>query len=724
MDWRHSRPFRISLLLVFSITLIAAVLPRLISIDLVRNELAAKLLSETGRTLSVNGATRILLLPHPEIVLNDVSLSEPRSGKIFAEASQLRANLALWPLLKRQLSIRSLEFEAPRLNVMRREDGRYNFEDLLLTRDSARVQIALENVHFRDAALLLADEQGRRLRVTALDLAMTDLSDSRSGQLTAAGVLLAGEEGHAAAWQGKLNAQAAVRYHKDEKQLRIADLILDIQQQGHAVDGIEEAQLKATGKLVYGWNPLRLSGGELKLEGGLKRAGQNWSLALNLPSIRVSPAALALEKFSLSAKMQSASGSFSTEVLVPEFVGATGQLLRAEKAEIHARLHSPEQQLILDFTSPLELEALVVARLNGYQLQGQYGNRDLPRGAIPFELEGDGLLDLREEKLELDSSGLLDHAALEASVRIEDFIAPRYSFDLDLARLDLTPYLPAVTAGAKEIDQERAFDFWWLNRLRANGSVKIGELVLQKMRVNDLAFQLKAADRKLVLEPLDATIYEGRLSGRAEIDTNLSDGRRAPAFRLQQRLSNMNITPLFADLFKTERFSGRGHLDLDLAAVGNKLTDLRRTAGGNIKAQLNAGSIQGIDIEALVRAAASQLQQTDSKPKPILNSHTAFSALRANLVVRHGIITNNDLNIATRDLQLSGAGFMDLPAGNMDYTIKAKTRSQAPELKKLAGLTLPIQLVGPLNAPEYKVDYADLKEQIIARQSASKPARK
>ena len=722
MDWRHSRPFRISLLLAFSIVLIAAVLPRLISIDLVRNELAAKLLNETNRTLTVKGATRILLLPRPEIVLNDVSLSEPNSDKIFAQASQLRANLAFWPLLRRQLSISSLEFEAPSLNVIRREDGAYNFEDLLLTRDSARVQIALEHVLFRDAALLLANEQGKRLRITALDLAMTDLSDSRSGQLTASGVLLAGEEGQAAVWQGQISAQAAMRYHKEEKQLRIADLKLDIAQQGHAAEGIEEARLQATGKLVYGWNPLRLSGGELKIEGGLKRAGQQWQLQLDLPTIHVSPAALALKQFKLSAKMHSPRGNFSTEVMVPEFVGATGQRLRTEKAEIKVRLQSPEQQLALDFTSPLELEDLVQAKLPGYQLKGRYGNRDLPRGAISFELQGQGLLDLRQEKLDLDSRGLLDHAALQADIHIEDFIAPKYDLNLDLARLDLSPYLPAVSASAKEIDQERVFDFWWLDQLNATGSIRIGELVLQKMRINDLAFRLKAGERKLMLDPLEATIYEGRLSGRAEIDSNLTDGRRAPAFRLQQRLSNMNITPLFADLLNTTRFSGRGHLDLDVAAVGSKLSDLRRTLGGNIRAQLNQGSIEGIDIEALVRAAASQLQQTGSKPKAILNSRTAFNTLRANLVVRHGVISNNDLNIATRDLQLSGAGFMDLVAGNMDYMIKAQTRSQAPELKKLSGLTLPIQIAGPLNAPEYKVDYASLKDQILARQA--KPAKK
>ena len=49
----------------------------LISADAVRDRVAARVKEQTGRDLTVNGTTSLLLLPNPHIVLTDVEITDP-----------------------------------------------------------------------------------------------------------------------------------------------------------------------------------------------------------------------------------------------------------------------------------------------------------------------------------------------------------------------------------------------------------------------------------------------------------------------------------------------------------------------------------------------------------------------------------------------------------------------------------------------------------------------
>lgn len=727
MDWRHNRPFRILLLLCTVLIVLAGVAPYFVPLDMIHTDLQARLARDTRRNLVVSGGTRFVLLPRPALLLGAASLSEPDSETVFARFDHARLGLAVWPLLTRgEFVLRELELDRPQLSLLRREDGSLNFEDLLAQGEEKRqLHFGLEELHFNDAELRLSDEfLGSTLSLSQLDLALENLADPTNGKLLASGGVVVGQQGQPADWQGMLEASAAMRYNKDERRLLVANLQLSLLQSGQSASTvrISQGKLGVTGNLVYGWQPLRLNGGELKLNGEMTRAGQQWKLNLDLPEIRVTDSKLALNRLLLAATMQSANGNFSSRVEVPALAAVGPGVLRASAAKIDVKVNSPEQNFSLAFSSPLELRSQGQAALTGYSLVGSYGNRNLPRGAIPFDLQGEGLLDLRRELLQLASRGTVDRSPVDARLQLADFVAPRYQVRLDLARLDLSPYLPAVAANAKNMDQDAPFDLWWLNDLNAEGSVRVGELVLQKMHINDLAFNLSANQRKLVLDPLSATVYEGRLTGRAEVDAS----RNAPVFRLQQRLSNMNINPLLVDALATSRFEGRGFLDLDVAAVGGKVSDLRRTAGGNVRLQLSKGSVRGLDVEAVLRATANQVKALNGQSgtqATNLDARTRFSELKASLALKHGVASNNDLAMTAGVLQLSGGGTIDFGAGSLDYTMKASANPRVPELADIAGLTLPIQLVGSLASPEYRIDYASLKEQLIARQKAEAQAR-
>jgi AsmA protein len=175
----------------------------------------------------------------------------------------------------------------------------------------------------------------------------------------------------------------------------------------------------------------------------------------------------------------------------------------------------------------------------------------------------------------------------------------------------------------------------------------------------------------------------------------------------------------------TSRFEGRSDITIDVAAVGNKLSDLRRTAGGNIRMRLNQGAIRGIDIPALLRTASQQIKLMNGTiaPSSVNDARTQFSALQATWLLKHGVASNHDLNVSAGILRLTGGGHINLASGAIDYKMKASANPNVPELSGLRGLTLPITFSGAIGSPEYKADYASLTEQILAKQKAEQEAK-
>lgn len=727
MDWRHNRLFRIVLLFCVVLIALIGIVPYFVSVDLVRTELVSQIAKTTNRKLDIQGDARIVILPRPALLLKDVALTEPGSDEVFARARRVKVGIGLWPLLTRQEAlVRELLFDGVMLTAVRHQDGSYNFDDLLNQRGSDRLQFGVEELQFKAGNLRLYDEfLGNNLWLSGVNASFENLADPKNGQLGFSGMLVVGKEGKPEDWRGKITGRAAMRYNAKERRLLVADLDVKLKQDGASSEALRlsNASIGMTGNLIYGWKPLRLTGGALKLVGETQRAEQKWNLEVDLPQIKLNESHLDLGELKLRAAMQSPAGEFSVQAQVPVLAGDQSGVLRADTAQIDVKLGSPDQSLTLGFVSPLELQQGSQIILPGYRLEGRYGNRSLPRGEIPFDLQGEGKLDLRGEFAELASHGTLDRAPVTANIRAEDFVAPHYRFDINLARLDLSPYLPAVAENAKALNPDDPLDLWWLDRLNGEGSVKIGELVMRRLHVDNLSAHLKASKRKLVVDPLFATIYEGQLTGRAEVDAS----KRAPAWRLQQRLSNMNINALLTDALQTNRFEGRGHLDLDVSAVGRKISDLRSTMGGSVRLALSRGAIRGIDVESVLRAASRQLKLLNGENAGVqpanLDARTRFSELKASLVLRHGVASNNDLAVTAGVLKLAGGGTIDFVNSSLDYTAKASANPRVPELADLAGLTLPIYFSGALSAPSYKVDYASLREQIVARKKAEEEAK-
>lgn len=105
------------------------------------------------------------------IVVKGMSLKEKDGQKDFLRINQFTLSFRLLPLLRKKLIIKKIEVQSPVIQLMRKKDGRYNFNDLIekpfhpsprpieQNPNSIPIAIVSEKLLIRDANLSFIDEE-------------------------------------------------------------------------------------------------------------------------------------------------------------------------------------------------------------------------------------------------------------------------------------------------------------------------------------------------------------------------------------------------------------------------------------------------------------------------------------------------------------------------------------------------------------------------------------
>ena len=120
-------------ILVFVVLLGAAALivPRLVNVDQFHDRIQAEFEKRLGRKV-VLGYTRLSLFPPSFQVENTTVADDPQfnSSRPFAVADKLAISVEFWPLLHKELKIKSLQVDRPHIELMRDAQGVWNFATL------------------------------------------------------------------------------------------------------------------------------------------------------------------------------------------------------------------------------------------------------------------------------------------------------------------------------------------------------------------------------------------------------------------------------------------------------------------------------------------------------------------------------------------------------------------------------------------------------------------
>lgn len=154
-----------------------------------------------GRPVTI-GAIEAKFLPVPGAMLSNLKVEGAEGEPPFLQAETAKATVRLWPLIRslgREVRIGAVEMDRATLNLVRRADGTWNYEDLQSSEEEAgEREVWVDRVALTDSELVVLDNQAKggpaAVALSRIDLSLTDVGPEQTMTLTGAAALSSREQ--------------------------------------------------------------------------------------------------------------------------------------------------------------------------------------------------------------------------------------------------------------------------------------------------------------------------------------------------------------------------------------------------------------------------------------------------------------------------------------------------------------------------------------------------
>jgi AsmA protein len=181
----YVRKFTIVLgILVILVVIAVFVAPTFIDVNHYRPEIEAQLRDRLGRDVLL-GTMRLSLVPLAFRVENAVIAEDPRftTGRSFVHLQTLFVSPELLPLLHHEIQIKSLQLDHPVVELVRNEQGVWNFSSLIKDKQQEQKPgaFSLDQLKIYDGQIGITDLQERKPRAVYdhIDLLVADFAPEK-----------------------------------------------------------------------------------------------------------------------------------------------------------------------------------------------------------------------------------------------------------------------------------------------------------------------------------------------------------------------------------------------------------------------------------------------------------------------------------------------------------------------------------------------------------------
>jgi AsmA protein len=220
------------------------------------------------------------------------------------------------------------------------------------------------------------------------------------------------------------------------------------------------------------------------------------------------------------------------------------------------------------------------------------------------------------------------------------------------------------------------------------------------MQVDSSEVSLTLKDRLLKTTLPDFRLYRGRGNGAVTVDATGKEAVVAADFAL----SNLAAQSLLKDSAGIDWLSGNYNGNLSIKGHGVSEEALVQSINGNGSFAISNGAVTGFNLGGALRELREgNIPNLEASP----SQKTDFTALTGTYVITDGVARNEDLKLSGPAVRATGSGAIDLPARNLDYTVRptlvASVEGEGGE-QDLAGIEVPVHITGPWSAPTITPD--------------------
>ncbi|HYD98813.1 MAG TPA: AsmA-like C-terminal region-containing protein [Alphaproteobacteria bacterium] len=256
---------------------------------------------------------------------------------------------------------------------------------------------------------------------------------------------------------------------------------------------------------------------------------------------------------------------------------------------------------------------------------------------------------------------------------------------------------------------EAPLDLGWL--AAADGTLALNAAAFETpdFRLENPALRATVKDRVLTLDQLDGGWAGGRVGMKGRL-AGPAEGPAETALTLTVVDARPPSVPLAGGRATVE--GGLLNLNLDLAAKGASQAALIADLSGGGRINLREGRVTGFDLASLSARLDNldgPLDFLDLFGRASAGGATRIEAVDATLVAAGGTVRSDDVVANLEAAAVTGRFAAALPAWTLDslFTLRLTRHPEAPPFT--------VAFVGPLDAPERRIDAGPLQGYIAAR---------
>lgn len=660
--------------------------------DLIREQAIALVKERTGRDLAIRGPANLTFYPSVGVSLKDVTLSAPpgMDGPPMVAMESLDISVKLMPLLSRRVEVHRLVLTRPSFDLRIDKSGRRNW-------DIAAPNGGTGAVRFAQAAAgieTISDAGTQAPLIVAQNGAPPPPATGRTGQEKLAALkdvvlddvrVIDGRIAYSDARSGTSNGASAINMAINARTLASPMTAKgDLQWQGQLIrfDGtltsLYEVLTQTPAKLAMNVSSAPLKAdytGAIDLEGGASLDG---TIAAKTESLR------ALAQW-LGSRLPENEGFGPLSL--------TGRLkTRPDGFQLANADISLDQMRItgnVDGTTsgarPYVKADLKISELNLNTYIGHGSSARAHKATSPPA--ANGLPPTHDRATPAPA-----HQSQQAPQSIEDLLEQQQS----------GPRVKGYTARSGWSDEP--IDVALLGLVDADAKFSIGRLVVRDIKVDQssVTLALKNAVARAHFDRVD--LYGG--TGRGQIDIDASSP--APTIATSVVVDGVAAEPLLKDTAAVDWLSGKGKLTLATTSRGATQRQIVAALNGKASFEFTNGAVRGFNVAKALRGLQQgRLSNLSATPE----EKTDFSQLAASFDIVNGVATNHDLTMQSPLLRITGNGSVMLPDRSVDYTLNPKLVADLSGQggnTALAGLQIPIRIVGPWDKPDIAPDLSKI----------------
>lgn len=299
---------------------------------------------------------------------------------------------------------------------------------------------------------------------------------------------------------------------------------------------------------------------------------------------------------------------------------------------------------------------------------------------------------------------------------------PSVAGELNLARLDVTPYMPPPTEPATDGADggggddsappprtewsDAPIDVSALGMANVDFDLSVESIKAREIEVGKSALSVRLLEGELVADLTELRLYEGRGTGRVRVDSRPD----VPAFNMVFDLKDVAARPLLADAAGFERLEGTGNIRFDVTGKGRSQKAIVNNLNGDGAVRFTDGAIVGLNLAKMVRNVGNAFTGDGGTQK------TDFAELAGTFTIRDGVLRNDDLVMLNPLLRIRGEGMSDIAARTVDYRVTPKAvaslQGQGGDVTE-SGVAVPVIIEGPWHDIGYRPDLESVMKDVI-----------